>query len=357
MSYKEFSLKIAPIKSVSPSRFLGLQKCALREIWGLSNSPLLPSLPYNYFGKLVHLMFENSSNGIVNGLPALETFWAIELEKIEREMKSDELAAHFLPLSKWIKNFHVKRQICFKHSLKLFENIAFHKINDGQSALTTYTGPELQLKTLDGKIAGKVDFIRDNGFGIEIIDYKTGAIFEDDGVIKADYKVQLKIYAGIYHEVYDELPSKLIVVGLNGEEYFIDFTKNECAELLLGARKLFDDINSCIKNKNSSELFAQPSLDNCKYCQYRPACQKYWQNMPASGLFCDLRGKVKDIVPVLNGTISIVLDNDNVDIRIRGINKDCHKFYNFIIGDDVMVFNLRLDANGTFTTTATTTFY
>ena len=357
MSYKKFSLKIVPIKSVSPSRFLGLQKCALREIWGYSNSPLLPSLPYNYFGKLVHLMFEYSSNGIVNGQPALEVFWRIELDKIESEMRNDEMATHFLPLSKWINNFHVKRQICFKHALKLSKNISIFKNYDGLSATNTYTGPELHLKTLDGKIAGKVDYIRNNEFGIEIIDYKTGAIFEEDSVIKDDYQIQLKMYAGIYYEVYEVFPSKLLVVGLNGEEYPVEFSKEECSELLLRAKKIFNEINLSILNYDSTDVLAQPSLDNCKYCQYRPACRKYWNDLTTDSSYCDIRGRIKSIIPVLNGTVRIILDHNNRDIRIRLINKELHKFHDFINGDDVMAFNLRLEANGTYTTTALTIFY
>ena len=60
------SLHISPeLERISPSRFVSLDNCNLRELWVTpDHSPLLPVSPRARLGSIVHRLLELASNGL-----------------------------------------------------------------------------------------------------------------------------------------------------------------------------------------------------------------------------------------------------------------------------------------------------
>lgn len=50
---------IHPLKRISPSRFISLRECALREVWTANRQPsLLPTSPVAKLGTAIHKLLE-----------------------------------------------------------------------------------------------------------------------------------------------------------------------------------------------------------------------------------------------------------------------------------------------------------
>ena len=55
---------IHPIKRISPSRFISLRECALREVWTANRQPsLLPTSPVAKLGTAIHKLLELAGKG------------------------------------------------------------------------------------------------------------------------------------------------------------------------------------------------------------------------------------------------------------------------------------------------------
>ncbi len=320
---KLFCLPLNPIKRIFPSRFSQFQQCNLREIWSLNHQvSLLPCHPSARLGSISHAVLEAATKGVANDRTSLEALWNDINKKVKNEMLQNQVEEHLLPLEIYAFNYEVKKILCFKMAEQI--------IGKSGSGVYKEIRAEQWFKSADGKIAGKIDLILPHDDGVEIIDYKTGNILDPEyGDIKDEYKVQMKIYAGLYHEVKNDWPVKLSLIGIDGKKHNVLFNREECEDLINKARKVVDETNELIDAGLLPEDFANPSPSNCKYCSYRPACRKYWFSRESSGKWpCDVIGEVMEKSLLGNGLFRVAINDNDREYVIRGLSAKRHKFLN-----------------------------
>ena len=341
------------IKRISPSGFSQFQLCSLREIWSLNHQvSLLPCHPSVRLGTISHAVLDATAKGVVNDRASLETLWDDATKKVQDEMLQHQVEKHLVPLEIFAFNYEVKKILCFKLAEQIIKKYS-PELSGGRST-------EQWFESADGKIAGKIDLILTHGDFVEIVDYKTGNIIDcqSGGGVKNEYEVQMKLYAGLYHEVKANWPVKLAIIGIDGKKYYVSFNKEECEDLIKKARKAVDETNELIDAELMSEDFANPSPSTCKYCSYRPACKKYWLSRKSFEKWpCDVIGEVMEKSLLGNGLFRVVINDNDRECVIRGLSAKRHKFLNDDI-HDVLFCDLGHDSlEGYYTEQLLTTGY
>ena len=344
---------LSPIRRISPSRFSQFQLCSLREIWSLNHRvPLLPRHPSARLGTISHAVLEAAAKGAVTDRSSLETLWDDVTKKIQDEMLQHQIEKHLVPLELYAFNYEVKKILSFKMAEQIFESSGL-EVSGKRSA-------EQWFESADGKIGGKIDLILTYDDGVEIVDYKTGNVLNSQvgGEVKDEYKVQMKLYAGLYHEVKGDWPIKLSLIGIDCRKYYVSFSEEECAELLDKTRKTIDETNELIERGLKPQDFANPSPAACKHCSYRPACKKYWLSREFTDEWpCDVIGKVKEKFLLGNGFFRVVINGNGREYVIRGLSVKRHNFLNEDI-NDVLFCDLGQDIlEGHYTEQLLTTGY
>ena len=347
------ALPLKPLERISPSRFSALKKCRLKEVWAAGGAPqLLAVSPAARVGTIIHAVLEGAGKGKIREPHELEETWNASVERIQARMSESDLERHLVPLSSSALYFEVKKRQCLNMANEIVQSAVPHKA-DRPARQEPET--EKWLQTSDGLIGGNVDRILHSDTGTIILDYKSGAIFEEsrspeDKSVKAEYQVQLKLYAGLYHSVYNEFPAALRVVALDGSSFDIGFTHEDCLALLDEARHQLADTNQIVASNESVERkqasLASPEPGVCRYCSFRPACLPYLQlrlsqlnseaDWPA-----DFSGRIVEKRLLGNGYLLVkIVTERNEQINLRGLTPQRHRALN---GDtkEIMVFSAR----------------
>jgi hypothetical protein len=199
---------------------------------------------------------------------------------------------------------------------------------------------KLQFVTIK-KCTVKNIIITRNGY-TKLSDFKSGKILVEEGGIKEEYEDQLKLYAYLHNQTYGRYPDELSIIDLDRKEYSVDFSPEECEALAEGSRKVLSEINSLIE-KGERKKLANPSLENCKSCIYRPACDFYW-DLPLSekdALFRDIKGEIVAVQQFRNGNINVTLHIDGRELTITHINVQHLPFLTELIGKKVAFYNVK----------------
>jgi len=318
---------LKPIERISPSRYVSLEACFLREVWAANEqvSLLLPRPPAAHLGIVIHKILELTVKGIIKGDEAIYDCWNEEIAMIEKNMKGNWLEEHLAPLSKTAPNYEVKRQMCFLR----VKTLLYHR-SRGLFRSDKGMQSEVPVKTSDGTVYGKIDAVQFHRDGVEIIDYKTGAITDvlyGDDSVKLAYEKQMKLYAGLFHSEYGTWPAKMTIIGLNGEVYNIRLEIDECLNIVEDAKRQLNRVNKLILNREPPDHLARASPNACKYCSFRPACSVYWKERQNTLEWpSDFCGAIKAKQTLGNGLVRIMLGDGKIDIIVRGLLPSRHKF-------------------------------
>ena len=303
-------------------------KCQLREIWRYSQKPLLPSSPSGKLGTVIHGIMQYAYQNRINSKEEFENEWKSSVERIQSQMLENSIERHLVPLEISAFNFEVKKILTLNMISPLFAKVSRSKGDKPKFS------SEKWVQTPDDKAGGKIDLIKESPEGTEIIDFKTGAMMDKDspGVLKEEYAFQIKMYAALYHAQNGIWPVRLTLVGLNNESHSIDVDPSECSGLLHDACTLLSETNELIEAGLKPEDFAQPSPDACRFCQFRPACSKYWKSRTDDKTWpADENGNIKSKTVLGNGTFRLSIETSSREITIRGLSQQRNRFLN----DDV----------------------
>ena len=279
-------LGIAPLKRISPSCFLSLKECSLREVWSQGHAALLPPWPASRVGTVAHKLIELAGRGelVAENDTDLEKTWNKLIEEAEQRMAASWLERPLLPLSRSVHDFEVRRQRAFNRAREFTRPQGHVQARLKSDDDKTGAGFERWVQSTDGKVGGKIDQVMKVDEGILLRDYKTGYILQEHTVgeerqLKESYQIQLKLYAALYHSTQGKWPVALQVIPMEGSPQDVPFTPAESAALLAEARGIIDDLNRSIDQLNAGPLeernllqIASPSAKACRYCPFRPAC-------------------------------------------------------------------------------------
>lgn len=337
--------KIKNLNRISPSQYHSAISCPYKLV--LANSfgfqPLLPLNANAHFGSIIHKMIELISKGVINDEQTFSENWIDLISKKEEELKEKGLAS-ITPLKYFVSDFALK-----KNQIKNILQKRQEKINRSSKTSSSKFYPEKRLENSDNSITGIADLIIENDSGTTILDFKTGKIYSDaidesgitEQVVKKEYEIQLKLYAHLYFLMNGKYPNALFIVTLSNDFIEVEFEITDCEIIYSEALKFLAATNSFI-TKNDIKSLAKPSMDNCKYCSYRPACGFYsnWliTNYEAVN---DLFGIIEKVNQFNNDTLGLQLQTQGKQVLINGLAVDCKKNLEILIGKNVNLYNLK----------------
>ena len=270
--------KIKNLDHISPSQYHSAIRCPYKLV--LANSfgyqPLLPLNANAHYGSIIHKMIELISKGVINDEQKFSENWIYLINKKEEELKEIGLAG-ITPLKYFVADFALK-----KNQIKNLLQKRNEKINRSTKMSSSKFYPEKRLENSDKSISGIADLIIENESGTTILDFKTGKIYSDaideSGVIvqvvRKEYEVQLKLYAYLYFLMNGKYPKALFIVTLSNYFIEVEFETTECEIIYSEALNFLATTNSLI-TKEDMKSIANPSMENCRFCAYRPACGFY----------------------------------------------------------------------------------
>lgn len=344
------------IQRISPSQFYSMKNCAYKSLLAeaFDKKPLLPLSLNAYFGIVLHKLLELIATGILKSEVDLNTEFDKQVKTLEEDLQSKGFG-FFVPLKVKIKNFGLKKIQLKKHLRNESEQPT--------SFSNTNFYSEKWFESQDKLIAGKFDLVIDDGSYIEIIDFKTGAIrqdcLDDEGElyldVKDEYKDQLKLYAYLYFENTTKFPTNLSLVNLAKQKFSVEFSEEECKTVFEEAKVLLEATNNSINTKTFS---ANPKVENCKYCLYRPACSFFHIKFDSDFSINDVFGKVKDVKKFQNGNVNLFLENGSKIITIKNFSNDIFEKLNNNKNKQIRIYNLRNEVSeGVYSATDITMIY
>lgn len=339
MMEKIGDIEFKEIKRISPSQFLSMKNCAYKSLLAeaFNKAPLLPLSPNAYFGTVLHNMLEQITKGIIKSEEEFNTEFDKQVEYLEQDLQNKGFG-FFLPIKLKIRDFGLKKIQLKKH---LPDNSKTPSISSNAKFYS-----EKWFESQDKSIVGILDLVIENGNEVEIIDFKTGTIkqdyLDDNGEVYSDvkheYKDQLKLYAYLYFENKNILPSKLSLVDLAKHKLSVEFSEAECKSLFEEAKRLLLSTNDCI---NTKLFLANPTVENCKFCLYRPACTFFHDKFEFDLSFNDIVGTIIDVKKFRNGNVSLSLLNGTNTIVIKNFMDDKYDSLNIYKHKRLRFYNLK----------------
>jgi hypothetical protein len=321
-----------PIKFVSPSSFFYWEKCPLKAVYSkeFRDPQIFPKHPDADLGSIIHAFFEKKTEWNISSAEAFEEKWEEEINRLDEAYKQSAIQKIYFPIKWNAKYFAVKKILLKKSLLKKFElpanaihkNIKFEQwIDDGND------------------IGGKVDHMifNDQNEIVEIVDFKTGNIFEfkeKRKAIKMAYIQQLILYAYVIKKKQIFYP-KCFIHDIKGNKYKVEIKEEFVSEIYKSAIELKTKINRQIDEGNIDQL-ANPCVENCSYCDYRPICKKYKENFVNNfeNKYVDIFGVVVEMNGSKKAELKIKIENKTIILKgIRAVD-------NIKIGDAIFVYNL-----------------
>ena len=352
-----FCEELRPLQRISPSRFLHLQQCALREVWQADGkTPLIPISPSARLGSIAHHVLELAGRGRLRGTQELDGAWDDAVSRIQEEMRRTG-EKHLLPLRKHAFRYEVKKRLTFAAAERIIDSRPDESAPTGTPVAVA--GSEIWLESKDGHVGGFIDRIIPHEDGVEILDYKTGPVTDErTGNVKSAYEVQLLLYAALYNEVYGEWPAKLTLRSLDSAPREVQLDPASALSLMEEARTRLSEVNTLIATHPVADELANPSPATCEYCCYRPACKQYWRSRIETPEWpVDITGNVTEVSMLGNGMLRALVETDGGTVAIRGLSPARFGFLMKGAGG-VMLCNLRREpAKGSYAQRSITVGY
>lgn len=337
--------KIKYLNHISPSQYHSAISCPYKLV--LANSygyqSLMPLNANAHFGSIIHKMIELISKGIINDEKTFSENWIDVISNKEEELKGIGLAS-ITPLKYFVSDFAFK-----KNQIKNILQKRQGKINRSSITSSIKYYSEKRLENSDKSITGIADLIIEKDSETTILDFKTGKIYSDaidesgitGQVIKKEYEVQLKLYAHLYFLMYGKYPKALFIVTLSNDFIEVDFENSDCERIYTDALSFLVTTNLFI-TKNDMKSIAKPSIENCKYCSFRPACDFYstWLTTNYEAVN-DLFGTIEKIQLFNNNTLGLQINTNNKQILINGLPAEDKTKFEYLIGKNVVLYNLK----------------
>ncbi|WP_288882970.1 PD-(D/E)XK nuclease family protein [Pedobacter panaciterrae] len=342
MIRKVEEVQLKKLERISPSQYCTAKKCPYKLV--LANSygfkQLMPFSPNAYLGSVLHKIIELISKGTIINEELFDYHWKKEIDKTEAMLKDSGLST-ITPLKYFAEGFALKK-IKVRNLIKNRVNAHVNRTVSNRKYLT-----EVILSNTGKTISGVVDLIIEESRMVTIIDFKTGVVFDkclnEDGVyiVKEDYQYQLKLYCYLYYLKYNLLPSNLYIVTLENSYVNIPFSLIECKAIYDEVICFLDTTNVSIDIQDYAGL-AHCSIDNCKYCPYRPACQYYtvWLDYHFEEMK-DLKGKLLKVNIFGNNSMGIELKVADKIVLVNGFNQEFYRQMEDKKGQMLYLFNLK----------------
>jgi hypothetical protein len=275
---KEF-IQLEPIEAVSPTLAETLRQCKLRA--GLSRAEgarqHVLGNPKAWLGTAYHAVLEAVRPQHGNDIDArVHHLWSAAIEKQYERSRIHPFDRRFGPPESW-PGYHMVAAMALARAKELV--LAGAKQNS--SARNDQTGGatvrEKKFSGADGKMVGRPDVVRPE----EVVDFKTGEVFEDEDQeqVKDAYVRQLRLYAFLVKETLGWWPRRGILLPMAGSPVSVALEPDECEADAAEAIRLLNEYNEVLAQGSDPIDLASPSPTNCRWCQYQLYCPAFWSEV------------------------------------------------------------------------------
>lgn len=341
------------IQKISPSQFYSMKNCAYKSLLAeaMNKKALLPVSANAYYGTVLHKILELISKGQIRNEDEFNSTFQEQIRLMEEKLVADGYD-FFVPLQKRVKDFIMKKILLKDHLQNISER--------PPRASNTKFHSEKWFESKDKLIGGKIDLVIETEQETEILDFKTGAItqdvLDDDGEtsseVKSEYQEQLKLYAYLYYENTGRFPTQLSLVDLAKQKFTVPFSENECNAIFEESKLLLNSTNNCI---DKGTFTANPTVANCKYCLYRPACSFYLKHIETDSSFNDVSGSIQNVVRFQNGNVNLYLESGGKTFTVSNLPSEMFDELNNSRNKKISVFNLKKESREYFFSAIKTT--
>lgn len=319
-------------KPASPSALGLLELCPLAYLMQTEGLPrkTIGQHPAALLGTAVHTV---TSSMITTGIPMPQD--VVSTVKNEfLQMAVDPTRSS--PLARWmlqrygIEGFVTRRQLVERSAYVIGLVSQLPHIATGRRADRAFNskvpiGSERWLESENSGAAGKVDLIlRTHQGGLRIVDFKTGKIYEADGLIKRVYVLQMAVYARIVEDLEPAANLELELIGKT-ETWSSPFNQElrYMAETVLARLRLKLPLGREVHDEQTAVLG-----EHCARCSSRPSCRGYGVELSMRTLAnqvtwnrgsLDVSGQVTDIRLEAGLATLLFKDASGARARIVGI--------------------------------------
>ena len=131
---------------------------------------------------------------------------------------------------------------------------------------------EQHLTSHDGRLNGTIDLVLSSASLHAIIDYKTGAVLDEDGAIATHLRDQLALYCVLEHERSGRWPDRALLVRFGGAA--VDWAVDETVSRQTALDAL--DLRQQYLEHTGETPPASPSAAVCRHCAFAPRCGAFW---------------------------------------------------------------------------------
>jgi hypothetical protein len=271
-------LELPVIPATSPSLAESMRACLLRA--GLSKMPgiwsYVLSNPKAWLGTAYHGVLERLPElGGAEGPARVQELWRQEIGRLEQQASGHPLNRRFGAGTTWRGYYLVLETLKIRAA-----NLApAQRVQSGNIAAQTFR--EEDIVGFGGKLKGKPDL----GRGDEIIDFKTGNIYEvaDDEntspALKQAYIRQLRLYAYLIHEATGRWPRRGLLYPIAGPPVEVDVDPVACVQEANETVALLDRYNAEAARNTDAAALASPSPEACRWCAFKMVCPSFWSNV------------------------------------------------------------------------------
>ena len=278
------------IETLSPSTFswiangCGYQVLLQKALLTFQNKSLLLPSPKNaILGTIIHKLYELTIKGEMQNIADMINKWE-ELIAFEK----NKLTTLYPTLQNASLNDYDKRNRAIRYASRMI------KKSDGPSQKGTgiVIRSEERLDCSKIGLMGIADkLVIDNGH-VDVIDFKSGHVKDENGVIKTEYSVQLHLYAAMCKHLSLGEPRSLTLVDIDGDNYVIPYSPDLCEKLMREVIDTIQTLNLTINNKQFSP-YVKPQLGMCANCSCRHVCQH--KVIPTDSYYQTITGVVKEM--------------------------------------------------------------
>jgi PD-(D/E)XK nuclease superfamily len=370
------NLSLPTIPATNPTLAETMRACLLRA--GLSraagSSRFVLGNPKAWLGTAYHEVLEKIIEinlGHETADAAVERLWTKSIAHQQRRADAHGLDRRFGSPTTW-PGYHVARASVVLRAQEFFAGVPPTGVPGGQQALNAGRDGsvrEQEFTGYGGKLLGRPDMIRAR----EVVDYKSGAIFEYDeatqkDLVKAAYVRQLRIYGYLVKEKLGWWPLRGLLLPLAGAGVEVALDPSDCAREAAEAVALLDSYNAKVLGGGSPNELASPSPVVCKWCPFKLLCPPFWNAVgPAwSGQLAGaaVEGVVDGPPRAIHNGAAVAL---SVDVRagsetprgseIAPLNPSTHPSVTTVaIGDRLRIVGLRVRSDGSLVPTQRTVF-
>lgn len=269
-------IRLRPIKTISPSLAELLRQCKLCA--GLSraegSSRYVLGNPKAWIGTAYHAVLEAASRQNSGDLEAIvaET-WKLVIEAEYDRARSHPLDRRFGPPESW-PGYHLVAAMALVRARDLVPSSPGANRPDASSQPAAPAWHEREFSGFGGRIIGRPDVVRPG----EVIDFKTGEVFEDQDTekIQPAYVRQLRLYAFLVNETLGWWPQRGVLLSMTGARVAIELEPEECKAEAEHAIHLMDEYNQFLAQGASIIDLASPSPTTCRWCPFQLLCPAFW---------------------------------------------------------------------------------